>query len=140
MNKGKLLTTDEEIKAVLTNSKTIAVLGLSTDPDKISYKVARYMQDKNYKIIPVRPGDSEILGEKTVSDLLKLSETPDIVNVFRKSEDVIKHVDEAVALKPGVFWMQLGIKNEEAAKKLMANGINVIMDRCIKVEYRRLFG
>lgn len=140
MTKGKLLTKDEEIRDVLKDSRTVAVLGLSTNPDKTSYKIAEFLKNHDYDITPVRPGASEILGKKVVEDLSELDNSPDILNVFRKSEDVIDHVEDAVKVKPKVFWMQLGIKNQEAAERLMKNGINVIMDRCIKVEYRRLCG
>jgi predicted CoA-binding protein len=139
MSKGKLITDDMEIKEILMNSKKIAVLGISSKKEKDSYKVSQYLMDNNYDIVPVRPGNEEILGMKTVPDLDSIKEKIDILDVFRKSDQVINHVEEALRLKPDVVWMQLGVENQEAADKLTENGINVIMNRCIKIEHNRLW-
>ncbi|MGM0417832.1 MAG: CoA-binding protein [Thermodesulfobacteriota bacterium] len=139
MSKGKLITDDMEIKEILMNSKKIAVLGISSKEDRDSYKVGQYLMDNNYDIIPVRPGNEEILGMKTVPDLDSINEKIDILDIFRKSDQVTNHVEEALRLKPDVVWMQLGVENQEAADKLTENGINVIMNRCIKIEHNRLW-
>ena len=135
---GKIIIADREIRQVLQDAKVIAVLGLSPKADRDSYKVAKYLKEKGYKIIPVRPGQKEILGEPVVKSLDDLREPVDIVDVFRNSEQIQEHVQEAIRLKPKVFWMQLGIENMEAAKELAAAGIDVIMNRCTKIEYERL--
>ena len=127
-----------DIKDILDKAKTIAVVGLSDQSDRTSYIVSRYMQDRGYKIIPVNPTIKESLGEKAYSSLLDVPEKGDIVNVFRRSEDVPPVADEAIAIKAGVIWMQEGIVNEEAAKKAESAGLTVIMDRCIMVEHARM--
>ncbi len=137
--KGEILTSHRQIKAVLAQARRIAVVGLSPKPERDSYDVAKYMQDQGYTIIPVRPAQREILGEKAYKTLDLLPGPVDIVNVFRRSEDVGPHVDEAIALGCKVFWMQLGIENREAAKRLTDHGIDVIMNRCIKVDYASYF-
>ncbi|BCS96907.1 CoA-binding protein [Desulfoluna limicola] len=137
--KGEILTSDRQIKEILEGAKTIAVVGLSPKPERDSHDVARYMQENGYTIIPVRPAQKEILGEKAYKTLDLVPGPVDIVNVFRKSEDVLPHVDEAIAVGCKVFWMQLGIENMEAAKRLTDHGIDVIMDRCIKVDHASYF-
>jgi predicted CoA-binding protein len=139
MNLGKRLTTDQQIKNALETTKTIAILGLSPKPERDSYKVAKYLKEHGYKIIPVRPGQNEILGEKAYASLDEIKEPVDMVNVFRRSEQVPVHAEEAIGIKPCVFWMQLGIENIDAADVLNAKGIDVVMNRCIKVEHHRLF-
>lgn len=138
MAKGRILTTDKEIKEVLDNSKSIAVLGMSSNEERDSYMVSKYLINNDYDVLPVRPGADEILGQKVYPDLDSVDKTIDIVDVFRRSDQVMGHVEEVLRLKPKYFWMQLGIKNDEAVKKLIDNGINVITDRCIKVEHKRL--
>ena len=140
MTKGKIITDNNEIIDILTNSKKIAVLGISSKKDRDSYKVSSYLIEKGYEVFPVRPGSGEILGLKVHENLDSLDEKIDILDVFRSSEHVKGHVEEALRLKPKVFWMQLGVENQEAAKILTENGINVIMDRCIKIEHKRLCG
>lgn len=127
--------TNEERRQILEDAKTIAVVGLSDKPDRTSYMVSQAMQNKGYKIIPVNPRIEEALGEKAVDSLTELSEPVDIVNVFRRSEDVGPVVEEAIQIKPKVIWMQQGIYNEEAAKKAQEAGITVVMDQCIKVDH-----
>ena len=138
MNSGKIFTEDVEIRDILLKYKTVAVLGLSPKADRDSYKVAKYLKENGYKIIPVRPAQNEILGEKAYPSLDDIKEEINILDVFRSSEQIMSHAEEAVRLKPKVFWMQLGIKNNEAAKLLTEAGINVVMNRCIKVEHARL--
>ena len=139
MKKGKILTEDTEIKSVLENSKTIAVLGLSPKPERDSNKVAIYLKDKGFKILPVNPTQKEILGEKVYVSLDDINEPVDIIDVFRQSTQVLPHAHEALRLKPKVFWMQLSIENQEAAELLIEAGIDVIMNRCIKIDHAKLF-
>lgn len=124
----------ERIKAILEEARNIAVVGLSDKTDRTSHMVASAMQDRGYRIIPVNPNASEILGQTCYPKLGDIPEPVDIVNVFRRSEEVLPIAEQAVAIKAKVFWLQQGIYNEEAAELCLANGIEVIMDRCIKVE------
>lgn len=133
------VTERELIKQLLTESKTIAVVGLSDKPDRISYIVAANIQAKGYKIIPVNPSVSgSILGETVYAELADIPEPVDIVNVFRKPEHTPAIAQEAANIGAKALWLQLGIVNEEAAQIARDNGLTVIMDRCIKVEASRL--
>jgi len=138
MKLGKVITNDDEIKALLESSRTIAVVGLSPEPARDSHRIASYLSTQGYRIVPVRPGEKEILGEKAYRSLDDIQDPIDIVDVFRRPEQVTAHAREALGLKPRAFWMQLGIENEEAAALLIEAGIDVIMNRCIKVEHQRL--
>jgi len=140
MKTGRIITADADIKTILSSSKTIAVLGLSPKPGRDSYQVAAYLKDRGYTVIPVRPAQAEILGEKAYPSLDDVPGPVDIVDVFRSSEQILPHAHEALRRKPGTFWMQEGIENREAAALLTAAGIDVVMDRCIKREHARLFG
>jgi uncharacterized protein len=125
----------KEIETILNNAKRIAVVGLSNNPARTSYQVAKVMQDAGYEIIPVNPTIDEALGVKAVATLKDIEGHVDIVNVFRRSEqlfDVAKEFDEIDA---DVFWAQLGLVNEDAYEFLKEKGYTVIMDRCIKIEY-----
>ncbi|GAB7057581.1 CoA-binding protein [Paenibacillus naphthalenovorans] len=125
----------EAIKEILVNAKNIAVVGLSDKPDRESYMVSEAMQKKGYRIIPVNPMVSgTILGEACYKSLADIPEPVDIVNVFRRSEQTVPVAEEAVRIGAKVLWLQLGIYNEEAADIAKAGGLEVIMDRCIKVE------
>lgn len=125
----------DEIRNILKQTKTVAVVGLSDKPDRVSYMVSEAMQQKGYRIIPVNPTvTGTILGEKCYASLSDIPEPVDIVNVFRRSDQVVPVAEEAVKIKAKVFWLQLGIYNEEAADIAKAGGLEVIMDRCIKVE------
>jgi predicted CoA-binding protein len=135
---GRIITEDAEIKKILEDAKYIAVLGLSPKPNRDSYRVASYLKDQGYRILPVRPAQKEILGEKAYSSLDDIKESVDIVDVFRSADQIMPHAEEAVRLGPKVFWMQLGIENQEAAKLLTEAGIDVIMNRCIKVDHGKL--
>ncbi len=112
----------------LQNSKTIAVVGLSGDPDRISFRVTRYMQEQGYRIIPVNPMVQEVLGEKSYPDLKSVPEPIDMVNIFRRSELVPPVVDQAIEVGVKYIWMQDGVINPESAAKAEAAGIPVIMD------------
>lgn len=136
---GEIITRDHRIKEYLEVSKTIAVLGLSPKPERDSNKVAKYLQENGYRIIPVRPGQKEVLGEAAYPSLDDIDTSVDIVNLFRSSDQIMPHAKEALRLKPKLFWMQLNIENQEAAELLTAAGIDVIMNRCIKVEHGGLF-
>ncbi|TVY06758.1 CoA-binding protein [Paenibacillus cremeus] len=125
----------EHIKEILQRTTTVAVVGLSDKPDRVSYMVSEAMQKKGYRIIPVNPmAKGSILGETVYASLSEIPESVDIVNVFRRSEEVVPVAEEAVKIKAKVFWLQQGIFNEEAADIAKAGGLEVIMDRCIKVE------
>jgi len=138
MKTGRIITRDHEIKNMLETARAIAILGLSPKPERDSNWVARYLKDHGYRIIPVRPAQKEILGEKAYRSIDDIKESVDIVNVFRNSAQIVPHAYEAIRLKPKVFWMQLNIENREAADLLTSAGIDVVMDRCIKVEHERL--
>ena len=138
MKSGKIITQDDKIRDILKNARTIAILGLSPKPERDSNMVAGYLKKQGYRIIPVRPAQKEILGEKVYASLDNIKETVDIIDVFRNPAQIVPHANEAIRLKPKVFWMQLNIENREAADLLTAAGIDVVMDRCIKVEHERL--
>ena len=136
------------IKEILSTCKTIAVVGLSREPDKESYIVSAYMQKHGFRIIPVNPFADEVLGEKSYKSLMdipaKLQKNIDIVDIFRKADDVPPVVEQALKLKekhgkPCVVWMQLGIVNEKAAADARKAGLTVIMDKCIMQQHKRLF-
>jgi predicted CoA-binding protein len=133
---------DEEIKDTLNRSKAVAVVGISPKEDRPSYIVAAYLKSKGYRIIPVRPEGEEILGEKVYPSLMQIPKEIeiDVVDIFRKSEDVPPVVDEAIQRKAKVVWMQEGIINKEAGTKAEKAGLKVVMDRCMKKEYQRLLG
>jgi predicted CoA-binding protein len=127
-----------EIKEILQNSKTIAVVGLSDNPERDSYAVAKYMKDQGYKIIPVNPTKAEILGEKSYADLASIPSRVDIVNIFRKIEAIPSIVEEAIAIKAKVVWMQLGLTHNESARKAREAGLVVVQSKCLKVEHARI--
>ena len=119
-------------------ARTVAVVGLSDDPSKASYAVSAYMQAQGYRILPVNPGITSALGERSYASLSELPELPDVVNVFRLPKAIPAIVDEMLALGLQNLWVQMGIRNEDAAQTAEAGGIQVVMDRCIMVEHRRL--
>ena len=135
MKPGKIINDDNIIRHLLINARTIAVVGLSPKPERDSNMVARYLKDHGYRIIPVRPAQKEILGEKACSSLDDIDESMDIVNVFRNPAQIMPHVHEALRVKPKLFWMQLGIENQKAAELLTKAGIDVVMNKCIMVEH-----
>ncbi|WP_375141751.1 CoA-binding protein [Bacillus sp. EB600] len=125
----------EEIGAILKKAKKIAVVGLSNNPERTSYQVSKAMQDAGYEIIPVNPVIDEALGVKAVASLKDINGHIDIVNVFRRSEQLLDVAKEFLEIDSDIFWAQLGLVNEEAYKLLKEKGNTVIMDRCIKVEH-----
>lgn len=127
--------TPDEIRTLLRTVKTVAVLGLSDNPERPSYRVARALQGFGYRIVPVRPGQNRVLGETAYARLADLPEPPDLVDVFRAPEHVPAIVAECIALGVGRLWLQEGVVHEEAAAKARAAGIEVVMDRCIWKEY-----
>jgi hypothetical protein len=131
-----------EIRELLLGARTIAVVGLSPKPERDSHRVARYMQRHGYTILPVNPGQTEILGEPCFSRLTAVpaATAVDIVNLFRRSTEVGPHVDEAIARGARAIWMQLGIADEDAARRARTAGLLVIMDRCIMVDHAALIG
>ncbi len=131
-------TSDDTIRQALSRSKTIAVVGLSPNPEKDSRQVAAYLQRHGYRIIPVNPTVDEVLGEKSYPDLRAVPEAVDIVDVFRRPEAVPEIVEQAIEIGAKILWTQLGIVHEEAAKRAADAGLTVIQDACIKVEHHRL--
>ena len=131
---------DRAIRQILETAKTIAVVGLSDKPDRDSYIVARYLQQRGYRIIPVNPTVSEVLGEKSYASVADIPGQVDIVDVFRKPDAVAPVAQEAIDAGAGTLWLQLGVVNQEAADKAEAAGLQVVMDRCIKIEHARLLG
>jgi len=130
---------NDDIGKLLTNAKTIAVVGLSNSPLRPSHGVSAYLQSHGYRIIPVNPQIKGALGEKAVATLSAINEKIDIVDVFRRSEFVPEIVDEAIRLKLPVLWLQEGVIHEEAAAKARQAGIFVVMDHCILKEHRKRF-
>ena len=126
----------EKIRSILTGNTVIAVVGLSPKPSRPSHRVARYMQQAGYRIIPVNPGQKVILGQTCYPDLYAVPHKIDIVNIFRRSDQVEPVVRDAVAVGAKVVWMQQGINNERAARLGEKNGLVVIMDRCISVDHQ----
>jgi predicted CoA-binding protein len=126
------------IHELLDQAKTIAVVGLSGRRSRPSYGVAEYLQSTGYRIIPVNPRETEVLGEKAYPDLASVPEPIDIVDIFRRPEFVPEVVDEAIRVGAKAVWMQEGIVHEEAAQRARAAGLDVVMDRCILKEHQKL--
>ncbi len=129
-----------EIREILSRARTIAVVGLSAKPWRTSHTVAAYLQKRGYRVIPVNPKEAgkTILGEKVYPDLPSIPEPVDIVNVFRRPEEVMPHVEESIRIGAPVLWLQVGVTNEEAARRAREAGLTVIMDRCIMVDHQSL--
>ncbi len=134
------MSTVAELRRILKGSRTIAVVGLSADWFRPSYFAAKYMQEHGYRVIPVNPKYSEILGERCYPDLKSIPEPVDIVDVFRKSEDCVPIARDAVTIGAKALWLQIGVINAEARQIAEAGGLSVVMNRCVKIEYARLFG
>jgi len=134
------MNNDNEMKEILLSAKTVASVGLSSSDEKESYWIVAYLQEKGYKIIPVNPKATEILGEKVYASLSDIPDKVDVVQVFRKPEDVPPVVDEAIKIGAKVVWMQAGIVNEEAAKKAREAGLQVVMNACMMMTHKRLIG
>ena len=137
-----MTTTDAELRDVLGRARTIAVVGLSDKPERDSNEVARYLKSQGYRIVPVNPMLTEVLGEKAYPSLSAIPRevSIDIVDVFRRSEQVPPVVDEAIARGDKVVWMQLGVEHADAAAKARAAGLIVFENLCIMVQHRRLKG
>ena len=134
------MNSDKELKDILLSTKTIASVGVSGNEEKESYWIVSYLKDQGYHIIPVNPTATEILGEKSYPDLESVTEKIDVVQVFRRSEDVPPVVDAAIKAGAKVVWMQEGIVNEVAAQKAREAGLQVVMDTCMRATHRRLIG
>jgi hypothetical protein len=128
------------LRRILGENRVIAVVGLSADWYRPSYFAAKYMQEHGYRVIPVNPKYAEILGEKCYPSLRAIPDKVAIVDVFRKTQDVPPVAEEAIAIGAKVLWQQLGVKNEAAAARARAAGLETVMDRCVKIEHARLFG
>jgi uncharacterized protein len=127
----------DPITEILKTQKTIAVVGLSSNPMRPSYGVTEYMQAAGYRIIPVNPNETEVLGEKSYARLEDVPGKIDIVDIFRRAEEVPRVVESAIRVGAKVVWMQLGIENEAAAEKARAAGLTVVEDACIMIEHRK---
>ena len=128
------------LRRVLQDNRVIAVVGLSPNWNRPSYFAAKYMLEHGYTVIPVNPAATEILGQKCYPDLAAIPGKVDLVDVFRKPEDVMPIADEAIRMGAKCLWLQLGVIHREAAARAAAAGLDVVMDRCVKIEYARLFG
>ena len=135
-----MMPSDDELHALLTEARTIAVVGLSPNPMRPSNSVARYLLRTGYRIVPVNPGHNEILGEPSYRTLTEAGRehSIDVVDVFRRSEHVGPIVDEAIALRPKLIWLQLGVVDAAAAQRAETAGIPFVMDHCLAIEHHRL--
>lgn len=134
------MNTIPQLRRILKEYRTIAVVGLSADWYRPSYFAAKYMQEHGFRIIPVNPKYDSILGETCYPDLRSIPEPVEIVDVFRKPADCAPIAHDAVAIGAKVLWLQIGVVNDEARQIAEAGGLEVVMDRCVKIEYARLFG
>lgn len=134
------MNNDQMMKDILLSAKTIASVGLSSNQEKESYWIVAYLKEQGYRIFPVNPTADKILGEKAYPDLESIPEKIDVVQVFRKPEDVPPVVDSAIKVGAKVVWMQEGIVNEAAAQKAREAGLQVVMDACMRATHRRLVG
>jgi len=125
----------EEINAILQRYKTVAVVGLSPKPQRDSHKVAKYLKENYYRIVPVNPGQKEILGEKCYPNLKAIPFPIDLVDIFRKPEAIPPVVEDAIEIGAKVVWMQLGLAHNQAADKARKAGLQVVMNKCIKIEH-----
>ncbi len=129
---------DKEIKEIFS-LKNVAVIGMSKNPQKAAHFVPRYLKEQGYNVIPVNPTTNEILGSKSYPDVEEIPGSIDIVDVFRPSDEVLPVVQSAIKKKPKVIWLQEGIHNQEAEELARKEGINVVFNRCMFAEHRRLF-
>ena len=130
---------DDEIKKILSEYKVVAVVGISNKPDRDSFRVASFLKERGYKIVPVNPNYKDVLGEKCYPSLSSIPFPIEIVDIFRKPDAVPPIADEAVKIGAKAVWMQIGIVNNEAAEKLIKNGIKVVMNKCMMAEYNGFF-
>ena len=134
-----LINSDADLKRLFETVRTIAVVGCSPKHERPGHYVAKYLQDLGYRVIPVNPGQTEILGEKCYASLRDIPEPVDMVDCFRRAEDIPPVVEDAIAIGAKFVWMQLGIVNEAAAQRATGAGIEAVMNRCPKIDYPRLF-
>ena len=139
---GKLTYDDAYMRGVLKRVRTIAAVGMSANDMRPSYFAMLYLQSKGFRVIPINPryAGQKILGEIVLASLDDLPEPPDMVQVFRRSEDAPPVVEDAIRIGTKVLWMQLGVRHDEAGERARQAGLDVVMDRCPKIEYGRLFG
>ena len=130
----------DKLRRILRSSRTIAVVGLSAHWHRPSYFAAKYMQDHGYRIFPVNPMYAEVLGEKCFKSLRDIPDPVDIVDCFRKSEEIGALAEDAIAIGAKVLWMQLGVRNAEARRRAEAAGLEVVENHCVKIEHGRFFG
>ena len=135
-----LMDDSDKLRRILKGSRTIAVVGLSAQWHRPSYFAAKYMQEHGYRVIPVNPGYAEILGEKCYKRLADIPESVDVVDCFRRSAEIPALAEEAVAIGAKVLWMQLGVENAAARALAEAAGLEVVENRCVKIEHGRFFG
>ena len=135
-----LIQTDNDMRQLLREMKVFALVGLSSNPERPSHKVAKYLMTHGYTVIPVNPVETEILGQKCYSRLADIPQKVDVVDCFRKSADIPPLSQDAFAIGAEVLWMQLEVINEEAAQSASTAGLAVVMDRCPKIEHARLMG
>ena len=128
------------LRRILRSARTIAVVGLSAEWHRPSYFAAKYMQQHGYRVIPVNPRYREVLGERCYASLSEVAEPIDLVDVFRRTEDVLPIAHEAIAKGARVLWQQIGVCNVEADRAARAAGLDSVMDRCVKIEHARIFG
>ncbi|MEW6211185.1 MAG: CoA-binding protein [Acidobacteriota bacterium] len=133
------INSQETIEKILEETRTIAVVGLSSNPSRASRGVSAYMQSRGYRIIPVNPNETEVLGERAYSRLEDVPERIDLVNIFRRSEEAGLHVDEAIRIGARAVWLQENVIDPEAAERAARAGLMVVMDRCILKEHVRKF-
>jgi len=134
------VTDIKDLRRILTDYKRVAMIGLSDDWSRPSNFAAKYLLDHGFEVIPVNPKYPEILGQKCYSDLRDIPQPVDIVDLFQRVERIPPFVDQAIEIGAKVVWMQLGIIHQEAAQKARDAGLEVVMNRCMKIEYARLFG
>jgi len=139
MTGDRAQTEAQEIAEILKDYRVVAVVGLSAEPERPSYRVAQYLKEHGYRIIPVNPGCEEILGEKCYPSLEDIPFPVEVVDIFRKVEAIPAIVEEAIRLKAKAVWMQLGLVEPASAQKARNAGLKVVMDHCLKVEHARLF-
>jgi predicted CoA-binding protein len=130
----------EEIGEILRQYRVVAVVGLSADPGRPSYQVAQYLKEHGYRIVPVNPGCAEVLGEKCYPSLKEVPFPVEVVDIFRKVEAIPAIVDEAMAVGAKVVWLQLGLVEPQSARKAGKAGLQVVMDRCMKIEHQQRLG
>ncbi len=128
------------LRRILAEYRTVAMVGLSDQWYRPSYFAAKYLQEHGFRVIPVNPRHTEILGERCYAELAAIPEPVDVVDLFQRAENVPPFVDQAIAIGAKVVWMQLGIVHEQAAARARAAGLEVVMDRCMKIEHGRLLG